>query len=248
MEPILHRLDLCAKYQPPGLNVTRSCVGLSIGGAGSRTLHGLLHTYGFERPVHDHTLSISTFMKGNYSIDKPGAPCFLLTLREPALRLESGFAAFDWAPPDSDEPVHRTHTIDNIVRILVDPLHPAHALEIARSKEKGVPNLERKVGVPDFGARGVPLLPRYLTTDGENKNNTIDCLRSKVAVKMFCLETLEEQLASFVSSHKTPIKATTSHVVNSTPEIMTEHVPMCVRAATSRSSRRESSVRKCETS
>lgn len=102
--------------------------------------------------------------------------------------------------------------------------------------------------MPNFGARGVPLLPRYLTTDGENKNNTIDCLRSKVAVKMFCLETLEEQLASFVSSHKTPIKATTSHVVNSTPEIMTEHVPMCVRAATSRSSRRESSVRKCETS
>lgn len=136
MEPILHRLDLCAKYQPPGLNVTRSCVGLSIGGAGSRTLYGLLHTYGFERPVHDHTLSISTFMKGNYSIDKPGAPCFLLTLREPALRLESGFAAFDWTRHPTLMNLSIAPTIDNIVRILVDPLHPAHALEIARSREK----------------------------------------------------------------------------------------------------------------
>jgi len=85
-ESIIAQLDKCGANVPNNFNVKTDCMPLSPGGSGSRSLVKMLEDDGVMRASHEHSLRIDNFV----GTSNPPS-CYLLPLREPAMRIESWF-------------------------------------------------------------------------------------------------------------------------------------------------------------
>ena len=76
---VLATAAACATRRQPRLG---ECANLSPPGTGTMALYHALRLSGAKRAAHDHQRA---------AVDVPDAPCLLMTLREPAARMESGY-------------------------------------------------------------------------------------------------------------------------------------------------------------
>eukprot|EP00908_Phaeocystis_cordata_P010636 Transcript_2149.p1 GENE.Transcript_2149~~Transcript_2149.p1 ORF type:complete len:385 (-),score=40.38 Transcript_2149:160-1314(-) len=87
--------DKCTQVVPvtEGLDVQKECVNLAIGGAGSRTLYKLADIDHWRWAKHDHLRTVGGMIteKG-----KNAPKCYVVSLREPAARLESYWHLEGW--------------------------------------------------------------------------------------------------------------------------------------------------------
>jgi len=208
---LLAAMEECARYDPPNLAVARDCADLSIGGAGSRGLNELFTTYGFQRASHQHVETIRSAFDEHSQAGKSyygGPTCFLVSLREPAGRLESSFHSRVGSPERLlDHPVllnmSITPSIDSVTRIALNPQHPAHALQRSMAAAGREVGFDLRV---QFAARARPVV-NYLLMDKRDSSSIVNCSKERITVRFLCMSTMRAQFAAFAAEHN--VTATT---------------------------------------
>ena len=104
-----------------------ACDNLAVGGTGSRSLTEALKTVGVSHAHHRHPARIG------FATSATKRPCWVLTVRDPATRLESGFR-YDLTHPSTpaaNSLVHPTMpTLADFVEALRNTSHAGHRLAV----------------------------------------------------------------------------------------------------------------------
>lgn len=96
-EELIASLDECAQTIPPNLDYEKDCVNLALGGSGSQSLYNLFARKSDNQEMQDYfDANPATYKWARHdhketvvNMHEQGATCFVLTLREPAARIES---------------------------------------------------------------------------------------------------------------------------------------------------------------
>lgn len=155
----------------PVLDVRESCAPISPAGTGSNSLSGFMRDHDFRLASHTHVFPVGQLLARKTddsaaSIFSPGAPCIMMSLREPAKRFESGFRRIE------RDNLTLGMSMDQFVDAALNLSHPLHRCVAPRLH---------------LGQRGVPLVG-YLADSGERADypTSIDATESHYQKHVGC--------------------------------------------------------------
>ena len=198
---------------PPHFDAKQDCVILAAAGTGSTTLFmhfkenkwANLHFKDNKFPEHAHGKNLGHFAHptGHAARIQPEGSvppsCFIISLREPAVRLEGNTQLTRSIPHPALSEIGMNTTLDGLVDVIRNSSHPAHAAQ-ARLQAKGAESgMSLDLTALSLGSNYAVPQSSYLVEDNGTWPSC-DPAISNITVHFTCLNNIPQDIYSILTS------------------------------------------------